>query len=180
MTHYMYVAQECSEKEWLSKIRSTLKMLHNVEYEKVASQTLWGIRLIILVKPEHTNKITHVQASQVRTGIGNALGKRFVIIAPSLCLHVVFVCFLGNKGGVGISLFYGSVSLCFVNCHLTSGNEKCSRYHYTYMYIGVYMCTHCTEYCGFESCPRQLIILRNGCFRLVTPKGKCSVCLSGW
>ena len=70
-------SQECciSEKEWLSKIRLTLKMLHDVDYEKLASQTLWGIRLVILVKPQHTNKITHTQASQVRTGIGNALGK---------------------------------------------------------------------------------------------------------
>ena len=73
------IIQECSisEKEWLSKIRSTLKMVHDIDYEKVGSQTLWGIRLIILVKPEHTNKITHVQTSQVRTGIGNTLGKEY-------------------------------------------------------------------------------------------------------
>lgn len=47
-----------------------------------------------------------VQVSQVRTGIGNALG---------------------NKGGVGISFFFGNISLCFINSHLTSGNEKCTR-----------------------------------------------------
>ena len=35
---------------------------------------------------------------------------------------------VGNKGGVGITFFYGSVSMCFINCHLTSGNEKCSRF----------------------------------------------------
>ena len=64
-----------SEKEWVAKIRSTLKLVHNIEYEKIASQTLWGIRLIILIKPEHTNKIAHIQGSQVRTGIGNALGE---------------------------------------------------------------------------------------------------------
>ena len=64
-----------SEKEWLSKIRGTLKMVHDMDYEKLASQTLWGIRLVIFVKPEHINKITHVQGSQVRTGIGNALGE---------------------------------------------------------------------------------------------------------
>ena len=69
--------QECSisEKEWLAKIRGTLKTLHDIDYEKLASQALWGIRLVILVKPQHTNKITHVQSSQVRTGIGNALGR---------------------------------------------------------------------------------------------------------
>ncbi|CAI8000462.1 Phosphatidylinositol 3,4,5-trisphosphate 5-phosphatase 2 [Geodia barretti] len=110
---YAIGTQECnvSEKEWLSKIRGTLKMVHDMDYEKLASQTLWGIRLVIFVKPEHINKITHVQGSQVRTGIGNALG---------------------NKGGVGITFFYGSVSMCFINCHLTSGNEKCSRRNQNY------------------------------------------------
>ena len=41
-------------------------------------------------------------------------------------VHGLFM-LLGNKGGVGISIFFGSVSLCFINCHLTSGNEKCNR-----------------------------------------------------
>ena len=77
ITLSVYIVQECSisEKEWVAKIRSTLKLVHNIEYEKIASQTLWGIRLIILIKLEHTNKIAHIQGSQVRTGIGNALGE---------------------------------------------------------------------------------------------------------
>ena len=34
---------------------------------------------------------------------------------------------LGNKGAVGISFYFGSLSLCFVSSHLTSGSEKCHR-----------------------------------------------------
>ncbi|XP_064394235.1 phosphatidylinositol 3,4,5-trisphosphate 5-phosphatase 2-like [Halichondria panicea] len=113
--HDMYVfgTQETSvsEKDWFSILKQTLKTLYSIDYEKVTSQTLWGIRCLILVKSEHSNKISHVQVSQVRTGIGNALG---------------------NKGGVGISFFFGNISLCFINSHLTSGNEKCTRRNQNY------------------------------------------------
>lgn len=110
---YAIGTQECSvsEKEWANKIKYTLKNLFDLDYEKLAGQTLWGIRLMLFVKPEHTTKITHVQYSQVRTGIGNALG---------------------NKGAVGISFFFGSVSLCFINAHLTSGVEKYNRRNQNY------------------------------------------------
>ena len=65
-----------AEKDWLSKLKTTLRLLYDIEYEKLAFQKLWGIQLLILVKPEHHKKITHLQFSQVRTGIGNALGKQ--------------------------------------------------------------------------------------------------------
>ncbi len=50
-----------SDKDWFSILKQTLKTLYSIEYEKVTSQTLWGIRCLILVKPEHSNKISHVQ-----------------------------------------------------------------------------------------------------------------------
>ena len=49
-------------------------------------------------------------------------------------LECFVVCFIftcwpaGNKGGVGVSFLFGSVSLCFICTHLTSGNEKCLRW----------------------------------------------------
>lgn len=95
-----------NEKDWVTRLKTTLKNLVNVDYEKVEAKTLWGIRLVILVKPEHAMKITHLQNSQVRTGIGNALG---------------------NKGAVGLSFYFGNLSLCFISGHLTSGTEKCHR-----------------------------------------------------
>ena len=95
-----------NDKDLVARIKATLKGLVNIEYEKVALQTLWNIKLVILVKPEHVMKITHQQHSKVPTGIGNALG---------------------NKGAVGISFYFGSLSLGFICGHLTSGTEKCHR-----------------------------------------------------
>lgn len=37
-------------------------------------QTLWNIKLAVLVKPEHENRISHVGMSSVKTGIANTLG----------------------------------------------------------------------------------------------------------
>ena len=68
------------DKEWAGRLKASLKALYDVDYEKVASHTLWGIRLVIFVKPEHSKKIAHLQFSQVRTGIGNALGNHYVVI----------------------------------------------------------------------------------------------------
>ena len=49
-----------------------------------------------------------------------------------VCIHLLFFQthappLLGNKGAVGISFYFGSLSLCFVSSHLTSGSEKCHR-----------------------------------------------------
>ncbi|XP_065840685.1 phosphatidylinositol 3,4,5-trisphosphate 5-phosphatase 2-like [Oscarella lobularis] len=100
-----------SEKEWIAKIKSSLKICVSVDFKQVAVATLWGIRLVVLTKSDHINKISHVQQSSVKTGIAGALG---------------------NKGAVGISFFFNGASLCFVNSHLTSGNEKCHRRNSNY------------------------------------------------
>lgn len=102
---------QINEKDWVAKLKSLLKKLHGTEYEKVSVYTLWSIRLVVLVKAEHSYKISHVQTGYVRTGIGNTLG---------------------NKGAVGISFTFANTSLCFINCHLTSGNEKCARRNQNY------------------------------------------------
>lgn len=34
----------------------------------------------------------------------------------------------GNKGAVGVSFMFNGTSFGIVNCHLTSGNEKITRY----------------------------------------------------
>lgn len=40
----------------------------------------------------------------------------------------------GNKGAVGVSFMFNGTSFGFVNCHLTSGNEKITRYSSTEQY----------------------------------------------
>lgn len=43
---------------------------------QIAMQSLWNIKVAVLVKPEHENRISHVSTSSVKTGIANTLGKR--------------------------------------------------------------------------------------------------------
>ena len=42
---------------------------------QVAMQSLWNIKVVVLVKPEHENRISHVSTSSVKTGIANTLGR---------------------------------------------------------------------------------------------------------
>lgn len=41
---------------------------------QVALQCLWSIKIVVLVKPEHERRISHVHTSSVKTGIANTLG----------------------------------------------------------------------------------------------------------
>lgn len=43
-------------------------------------------------------------------------------------ISLFFLSSLGNKGAVGVSFMFNGTSFGFVNCHLTSGNEKIGRY----------------------------------------------------
>ena len=58
-----------------------------------------------------------------------------------VCIHLLFFQthappLLGNKGAVGISFYFGSLSLCFVSSHLTSGSEKCHRSVRVWVFYG--------------------------------------------
>lgn len=135
--------------------------------------TLWGIRLVVLVKKQLHQYINRIQHSTVRTGIANTLGKNqnggqwhawltcrirakkleikcifaeFIKRSLIQCIIYQFiirieciymynqpisttptVLFVGNKGAVGISFYFKGTSFCFVNCHLTSGDERNER-----------------------------------------------------
>ncbi|AWP11906.1 putative phosphatidylinositol 3-4-5-trisphosphate 5-phosphatase 2B-like [Scophthalmus maximus] len=95
-----------SEREWTEHIKATLRSFTQVDFKQVAVQSLWNMRLAVFVKPEHENRISHVNSASVKTGLGNALG---------------------NKGAVGVSFLFNGTSFGFVNCHLTSGSEKVLR-----------------------------------------------------
>ncbi|CAM9603541.1 unnamed protein product, partial [Bubo scandiacus] len=113
---YVFGTQENSlgDKEWVDFLRAVLKDFTEVEYRPVAMQSLWNIKVVVLVKPEHENRISHVGTSSVKTGIANTLG---------------------NKGAVGVSFMFNGTSFGFVNCHLTSGNEKTARRNQNYLDI---------------------------------------------
>uniref|UniRef100_A0A3B5B2D0 phosphatidylinositol-3,4,5-trisphosphate 5-phosphatase n=1 Tax=Stegastes partitus TaxID=144197 RepID=A0A3B5B2D0_9TELE len=113
---YVFGTQENSvcDREWVESLRAMLKEQTELDYKPIAVQTLWNIKIAVLVKPEHENRISHVGMSSVKTGIANTLG---------------------NKGAVGVSFMFNGTSFGFVNCHLTSGNEKIARRNQNYLDI---------------------------------------------
>lgn len=50
---------------------------------QVAVQSLWNMRLAVFVKPEHESCISHVNTANVKTGLGNTLGRQLCMISPS-------------------------------------------------------------------------------------------------
>ncbi|NXL62682.1 SHIP2 phosphatase, partial [Chordeiles acutipennis] len=113
--HDIYVigTQENSlgDREWVEFLRTSLKTLMAIDYRVVALQCLWSIKIVVLVKPEHERRISHVHTSRVKTGIANTLG---------------------NKGAVGVSFLFNGTSFGFINCHLASGSEKTHRRNQNY------------------------------------------------
>ncbi|XP_042178783.1 phosphatidylinositol 3,4,5-trisphosphate 5-phosphatase 1 [Oncorhynchus tshawytscha] len=102
------------EKEWIDTLKSALRGTTNISFKQIAIQTLWNIRIVVLAKPEHENRISHIFSDSVKTGIANALG---------------------NKGAVGVSFMFNGTSFGFVNSHLTSGSEKKLRRNQNYVSI---------------------------------------------
>ena len=62
----------CLNEQTIMRVVSK-KFLSNI-FVKVAVYSLWGIRLVILAKREHTNRISRIEKSSVKTGIANTLG----------------------------------------------------------------------------------------------------------
>uniref|UniRef100_A0A3P9PRC6 phosphatidylinositol-3,4,5-trisphosphate 5-phosphatase n=1 Tax=Poecilia reticulata TaxID=8081 RepID=A0A3P9PRC6_POERE len=102
------------EREWSDTVKNALRKITNISFKQVAIHTLWNIRIIVLAKPEHENRISHVFSDSVKTGIANTLG---------------------NKGAVGVSFMFNGTSFGFVNSHLTSGSEKKLRRNQNYVSI---------------------------------------------
>lgn len=102
------------EKEWADTVKNVLRKITNISFKQVATHTLWNIRIMVLAKPEHENRISHVFSDSVKTGIANTLG---------------------NKGAVGVSFMFNGTSFGFVNSHLTSGSEKKLRRNQNYISI---------------------------------------------
>lgn len=82
---YIYVLQ--MQKWWLEIL---------VLFCQIAVQTLWNIKLAVLVKPEHENRISHVGMSSVKTGIANTLGNNnslfSVIILKGITKQLKLLC----------------------------------------------------------------------------------------
>uniref|UniRef100_A0A4W3JD96 phosphatidylinositol-3,4,5-trisphosphate 5-phosphatase n=1 Tax=Callorhinchus milii TaxID=7868 RepID=A0A4W3JD96_CALMI len=103
-----------SDKDWVDFLRATIKDATELDFKVVATQSLWNIKIAVLIKADHENRVSHINTSSVKTGIANTLG---------------------NKGAVGVSFLFNGTSFGFVNCHLTSGSEKVLRRNQNYLDI---------------------------------------------
>lgn len=86
------------EREWADTVKNVLKSITNISFKQVggrgpaaehrhqqsadpplssqvAVHTLWSSRIVVLVKPEHENRISHILSDSVKTGIANTFGK---------------------------------------------------------------------------------------------------------
>ena len=64
------------EKEWLEILKHSLQEITSMTFKTIAIHTLWNIRIVVLAKPEHENRISHICTDNVKTGIANTLGER--------------------------------------------------------------------------------------------------------
>ncbi|XP_054839709.1 phosphatidylinositol 3,4,5-trisphosphate 5-phosphatase 1 isoform X2 [Eublepharis macularius] len=116
--HDIYVIgtqEDClGDREWQDILRQSLQEITSISFKVIAIHTLWNIRIVVLAKPEHENRISHLCIDNVKTGIANRLG---------------------NKGAVGVSFMFNGTSFGFVNSHLTSGSEKKHRRNQNYTSI---------------------------------------------
>ncbi|KAF3835755.1 hypothetical protein F7725_028313 [Dissostichus mawsoni] len=78
------------EREWADTVKSVLRKITNITFKQVATHTLWNIRIVVLAKPEHENRISHVFSDSVKTGIANTLGSSgsFLHVQP----FIVWLC----------------------------------------------------------------------------------------
>ena len=87
-------------KKWKTALRQALPE----GYQKVATQQLLGLLILVFASPKLAPEISNVSCSSVGTGL---MG------------------YLGNKGSVAVRIVISETTrLCFVNCHLAAGADK--------------------------------------------------------
>ncbi|CAG8480309.1 4361_t:CDS:2 [Acaulospora colombiana] len=88
-----------SKEEWESMLVDHL----GDEYVLVKTETMAALHLAVFVWKQCHDFVRDYQHDGVATGFANLFG---------------------NKGGIGISLLFGSTSFCFINSHLTAHQDK--------------------------------------------------------
>lgn len=83
-------------------------------YIKLASLSLSGIRMFMMIRREFHSSVTNVKTGYVPTGVGGVMG---------------------NKGGVGVSFRFNETSLCFVGSHLAAHQGKIDQRNDNYRSI---------------------------------------------
>ncbi|KAK9728505.1 hypothetical protein K7432_000987 [Basidiobolus ranarum] len=99
-----------SKEEWEKQLVELL----SPQYVLIKSETMAALHLAVFVWRDCRHWIKATHSAQVATGIGGVIG---------------------NKGGVGISVLFGTTSLLFVNSHFTAHQGKVADRNYDYKRI---------------------------------------------
>jgi hypothetical protein len=109
--HCYKTKDENQKFQLLNRIRLMGKRNYLIIYKK---KLFLGILLFVYVRTPHMSKCTKISRSSVATG---------------------FMGIAGNKGGVAISFHFYETKICFVNCHLASGDGQTQRRNEDYQTI---------------------------------------------
>ncbi|KAI9220341.1 hypothetical protein BC828DRAFT_383787 [Blastocladiella britannica] len=99
-----------SKAAWENQLRAA----YGPAYEIIATGTLGGMHLCVMVWRACSHLVSRVETTSVATGIGGVVG---------------------NKGGIAVGLNFGQVSLLFINVHLTAHQENCHMRNADYLKI---------------------------------------------
>ncbi|PAA88375.1 hypothetical protein BOX15_Mlig016651g2 [Macrostomum lignano] len=96
---YALATQESSdtERKWEEHVKKELELAFGIEYQTLHHSSFWGLRLLLLIRPEYKKKVTDLRSCTLRTGFTNNLGARGVLAA---------------------AFRFNATSFAFVNCHL--------------------------------------------------------------
>ncbi|CAF0810842.1 unnamed protein product [Didymodactylos carnosus] len=95
--------------EWENIINKTIENCSNVQqnqYKLISRVRLLGMLLFVYVERKHYDQCKLISTAFIPTGFMNIFG---------------------NKGGVGIRFRFHNQDLCFINCHLTAGDNQLEK-----------------------------------------------------
>ncbi|CAF3800398.1 unnamed protein product [Rotaria sordida] len=113
-----------SQDQWIELIEKTLP-----NYKLLSYIRLNGTLLFIYIHSSYFNQCSAIGTARVRTGFMNLFG---------------------NKGAVGIRFEFNQTSLCFINCHLSQG-ENSHGFHlrnkqYSLIHQSMLFKSQCNQY----------------------------------
>ena len=89
-------------REWDTLLSEALNE-EELAYSALASVDMVGCYLVVFVLNEYLGEVSDLKTDKVQAGFGS---------------------YLGNKGAVAVRLRLSGQSVCFLNCHLASGQEN--------------------------------------------------------
>ncbi|KOO34913.1 synaptojanin-1 isoform 1 [Chrysochromulina tobinii] len=103
-------------RECRARVLAVLQDLHGERYVEVGAEQMFGVFLLVYVRPRLAAFVRGVHAEVVKLGFGS----------DSLGIKA------GNKGGLAVRLDLFGASVCFINSHLPAGQSHPEERNETY------------------------------------------------